>query len=361
MAVDAAATLRGSVSGAWRGLRVEPVDRGRAAELASGFADHNYRQTWDFARLAGSRAGAGCEAVAIRAGARTIGLAVVRIRRLALLGGIAYVSGGPLTRAGAEFDAAPLLRSVEALRDEYVARRGLLLRVAPPPGPESWNREVEDGLSRAGFAPSLAAGRYRTMVVPLTPSLADVRRRLRQKWRNCLNSAERQGLVVRSASGPGALDEFAALYDEFAARKGFGARHGPQFFGRVQRSLPDSERLIVLAAERDGVLVAGHVSSALGDTMVYLLGATSPDAAACKAGYLLQWRAIEAAVERGCRWYDLGGTDPDGNPGVYHFKEGLGGDEVVAAGPSEVHPQGRRARLILALEARYRALRGIAR
>ena len=37
-------------------------------------------------------------------------------------------------------------------------------------------------------------------------------------------------------------------------------------------------------------------------------------------------------------YYDLGGIDPDGNPGVYHFKKGLGGLHATMAGPFEMHP-----------------------
>jgi lipid II:glycine glycyltransferase (peptidoglycan interpeptide bridge formation enzyme) len=34
---------------------------------------------------------------------------------------------------------------------------------------------------------------------------------------------------------------------------------------------------------------------------------------------------IEWLKERGCHWYDLGGIDPENNPGVYHFKCGIAG------------------------------------
>jgi hypothetical protein len=37
--------------------------------------------------------------------------------------------------------------------------------------------------------------------------------------------------------------------------------------------------------------------------------------------------------ENGVRWYDLGGIDPDQNPGVYHFKKGMSGLDVVHINP----------------------------
>ena len=102
--------------------------------------------------------------------------------------------------------------------------------------------------------------------------------------------------------------------------------------------------------------MAGHVASLLGDTSVYLLGATLEAGLKAKASYLLQWNAILEAKKRGLSWYDLGGIDPEGNPGVYHFKKGLGGLEVCAAGPFEMAPGASTALVLRAGEWLYRAL-----
>ncbi len=338
-------------------LRVEPVDRGRWADLCPTFADHNYRQSFDFGVLAAARVGASSEHVALLDGERVAGLADVRIRRIpALGGGIAYVNGGPLTRVDGEYDVPRFLAAVDALRAEFAVRRGLVLRIAPPVGPEAWNREAAARMEQAGFLGTGASRAYRTMVVAIDGPADAVRRAFHQKWRNCLNRSEREGVTVVVRSDAAALDPFRELFDEFVVRKGFEVTLGADFYDRVQRDAPASERFVVLLAEKAGAVIAGLVVSVLGDTAVYLLGATSPEALRCKAAYLLQWRAIELARERGCRRYDLGGIDPDGNPGVFHFKEGMGGADVTAPGPLEWYA-GLRARLVLALEARYQARR----
>jgi hypothetical protein len=95
----------------------------------------------------------------------------------------------------------------------------------------------------------------------------------------------------------------------------------------------------------------------LGDTCVYLLGATSEAGLETRAAYLLQWNTILLAKERGIRWYDLGGVDPEGNPGVYHFKRGVGGDEVIPPGPYERSPGGWRQAAVRGAEALYRLAR----
>src|SRR5262249_27111087 len=156
---------------------------------------------------------------------------------------------------------------------------------------------------------------------------------LAQKWRNCLNNAERQGTEVTVHDD--GLFLFAELYGAFADRKGLRVNHDARFYAAVQAGLTGQDRLVVQLAPRDGVMIAGHGSSMVGDTCVYLLGATAPEGLRTKAAYLLQWNTIRLAKERGLRVYDLGGIDPESNPGVFHFKNGIGGVDRTAPGPYE--------------------------
>ena len=64
------------------------------------------------------------------------------------------------------------------------------------------------------------------------------------------------------------------------------------------------------------------------------LGATSDDGLNAKGAYLLQWTLIQWLKENGIKWYDLGGIDPEGNPGVYSFKRGLSGTDVSSINPT---------------------------
>jgi len=104
-------------------------------------------------------------------------------------------------------------------------------------------------------------------------------------------------------------------------------------FAQIQRDLPESQRMRVLICEHNGVPMAGLVASAMGDSAVYLLGATSIDGLQSKGSYLLQWTMIKWLKENGVRWYDLGGIDREKDPGVYHFKRGLSGLEVCQISP----------------------------
>ncbi len=113
----------------------------------------------------------------------------------------------------------------------------------------------------------------------------------------------------------------------------------------------------VVLAWHEGSPVAAHVSSMLGDTCIYLLGATGEVGRKTKAAYLLQWHAATLAKEHGAHWFDLGGIDPEANPGVYHFKSGLGGVEAKFLPSYTATPGNARSLLVPIAEAAYRRLR----
>lgn len=335
-----------------RTMDIEPVDRARWTELAHGFADYNYRQCWDFGVHAALRVGAKSEHVALRQAGEVVAIADVRVRELPVLGGgLAFVTGGPLTRNDRRFDPARYVDAVAALRRRYVEERGCVLRILAPVGPPEWNDALNAGLTRAGFESTNAARPHRTLLLPVGGDLAEIRMRFHKQWRRNLRDSEREHIEVRVGSDTEFLDRFAPLFEELVVRKGFDAgAYDAEFFQRVQRELPTHERYVVLLAVREGRLLAGRVTSMLGDTCVSLLSASSPEALECKASYLIQWRTIEAARECGCVSYDQGGINPEGNPGVYQFKAGFGGTDVRAAGPLQA-VGGIRGKMTLALEA----------
>jgi lipid II:glycine glycyltransferase (peptidoglycan interpeptide bridge formation enzyme) len=120
-------------------------------------------------------------------------------------------------------------------------------------------------------------------------------------------------------------------------RKNFDTTVSVDEFQRVQERLSPEQKMVVLIARRKGLAVSGLVASTIGATGIYLLGATGDEGMKAKGSYLLQWHVLRRLKERGCDWYDLGGVDPEANPGVYHFKQGLGGDEVLHIGSYDLH------------------------
>ena len=331
------------------------TDRANWASLASQYLDYNYRQSWGFGLACARRIDATSEHIVVRSGLDVIGLADVRIKNVPMLNtGIAYINGGPLVRRGGHQDPDRLLTTLIALHERYVNERGLMLRVAPCLGPEEWNAAQSELFATAGYYPSSRAASYRTLVMDIERPLGEIRSSFAQKWRNCLNCAEKSGIQIKRGSDEELFDRFCTLYDELVQRKCFDTDLDAAFYARVHHALEQGSRFHLSLAEFKGQAIAGHVASMLGDTCVYILGASNETGRKCKASYLLQWDTIVRARERGCLSYDLGGIDPERNVGVYRFKRGMSGIDTTAPGPFEAWKGSLRRFLLKSGETLYR-------
>jgi hypothetical protein len=316
------------------------IDQTTEAEwnrLLPEFADASLYQTWAYGAVSwGER---NLSHLLLKQDDQVVGMAQFRIVRVPLLSsGIAYLRWGPLFRRRDAAPAPDLLPALlKAITDEYARRRRLLVRILPNvfrEGPAA--PAFEAACAEFGLQPGTAAAPYRTIRVDLAPAPELIRKRLDQKWRNQLNAAERNGLTVHEGTDDDLFAEFTAIYRELLARKQFDTTVDIDEFARIQRALPEPLKMRVLLCEKDGQVMAGLVGAAIGETAVYLLGATSSEGMKAKGSYLLQWRMMQALRESGCRWYDLGGINPQRNPSVYHFKSGFGGAEVLQCQPREL-------------------------
>ena len=249
--------------------------------------------------------------------------------------GMAYLRWGPLCeRRGRPLDPEIPTRMARALEEEYVGKRRLFLRMLPNAFAESPRAAViESAFRRFTQEPVVADNTYRTLLLDLSPALEELRKGLDKKWRNLLTSSEKKDLRVVAGSGWDEYRTFCLIYNQMRKRKTFETTVDIEEFGQIQQDLAASHRMRVLICEDRGVPVAGLVASAMGDTAIYLLGATSDDGLNSRGAYLLQWTLIKWLKENGFKWYDLGGIDPEGNPGVYHFKRGLSGADVTQISP----------------------------
>lgn len=339
-------------------VSLQNLDKNQWQQLAPSFLDYNYRHLWAYSEACARLHHARCEHVAIRNEHTIIGLAAVRIKTIPLLGtGLAYISGGPLIRRNHRPDIDHLEQTLQALREEYVTRRSYTLRVQLPTGPQSWLKQIGEVYQTNRYAVSTQSRPYRTVVLDLTPSQEAIRARLAQKWRNQLNAAERKNLVIQSGTQSELFTQFNSLFQQLIERKGFHVDLDPQFYARLQNEHAESDRLLVSIAMHEGKPVAGHIGAMHGDTCYYLLGATTDVGLELKAAYLLQWHVIKTAHEHELKAYDLGGIDPEANPGVYLFKSRMGGDDITVPGPFEMLPQGIRGYMQRNAETLYRSLR----
>jgi lipid II:glycine glycyltransferase (peptidoglycan interpeptide bridge formation enzyme) len=265
-----------------------------------------------------------------------MGMAQFRIvRPTPLKFGMAYLRWGPLwERRGKPLDSEVPMRVAIAIEDEYVKTRKLFVRILPNAFAGSPRAEVfQSAFSRFAVETSEPGDTYRTFLMDLAPPLEELRCGLDKKWRNQLSRSERNDLTVVSGNGSEEFRVFCEIYHQMRERKAFETSVDAEEFGRMQEALTESQRMRVLICQDKGVPVAGLVASAMGDSTIYLLGATSDAGLNAKGAYLLQWTLICWLKERGIKSYDLGGIDPEANPGVYHFKRGLSGVDICQIKP----------------------------
>jgi len=225
---------------------------------------------------------------------------------------IAYLPRGPL---GAPAEARNFLRSAAAFAR---SRGALCLRIEPAwtelPLPPPW-RPAHDRI-----------------LLPQTYTL-DLRRDedalwagLRSKTRQYIRKAEGQGVEVARDVGGACLGAVRRIYAATAARAGF-ALHADAYYRRVYDSFDAHNRQY--CARVDGQAEAFLWVVEGGGVAFELYGGATECGAACKANYLLKWRAIADARRDGCRLYDLNGRL---TTGIDQFKGGFGGADTDYVG-----------------------------
>lgn len=310
------------------------VDRIRRDEwnaLLPQFHDASVYQTWEYGAV--SWGDKQLSHLVLKSNGVVVAMAQVRIVRVPLIGtGVAYVRWGPLWRKdGADVEIFNAV--MRELHREYVEKRGLVLRTIP-------NIYVDDAfadtaratMQTTGFVLAQDVSPYRTFRVDLSPTIEDLRSGLHQRWRNKLKNGEKTGLNITIGTSAELYEQFAVAYEEMMARKKFETTVDIYEFQRIQASLPDALKMTVLVCEKDGQVYNSLVVATGGDTGIYLLAATSNAGLQANGAFVLQWKAIELLKERGFRWYDLGGANPDKNPGGYQFKSGMSGRDVTQLG-----------------------------
>jgi hypothetical protein len=317
------------------------VDSATAAEWARMldlFNDASIYQTWSYGRVRWGEDN--LSHIVLKRDSEPLAIAQLRVvRPTRLKFGIAYLRWGPLCeRRERSLSAEVATAMAQALEEEYVRKRKLFLRVLPNAFGGSPRAAVIHS-AFSGFTPErlVSENTYRTLLVDLAPELVDLRKRLDVKWRNQLTRSEKNNLKVIAGQGKREYRTFCEIYHEMLKRKGFNTTVDVEEFGRIQEDLPERHRMYVVIAEDCGVPVAGLVASAMGHSAIYLLGATSDAGLQSKGAYLLHWNLIESLKAKGTRWYDLGGIDPESNPGVYHFKKGFSGTDVSHVNPLVIY------------------------
>jgi lipid II:glycine glycyltransferase (peptidoglycan interpeptide bridge formation enzyme) len=312
---------------------IDSVDEQEWYSLVARFADANIYQTWAYDEVRCGRKR--ISHLVLKKDGDVVAVAQARIVRLPFLcAGIAYVRWGPLWRLGnTDADPEVLEQILRALRNEYACRRRMVIRIYPAlfdDSPAPWKAV----LTEEGFSP-VAGTCDRTLVMDIRPPLADLRAALRPHWQRELKVAEKRHLEVSEGVDDGFFESFVAIYKEMLDRKRFAEPNDIGEFRDIQRVSPPQFKMRVMLCRDGETLCAGAIYSVIGQTAIYLFGATSNNGMRSRGSYLLQWRVIEALQKAGVTFYDLNGINPAANPGTYKFKAelcGTGGKDVTLLG-----------------------------
>ena len=246
------------------------------------------------------------------------------VQATVLLQGRGRLSRGYVPRGPVPATVEGLERLVEWARERRLAR----LRVEPEVEPEA-HPELAGALRGLGFRPAAAVHPSETVIVPLGAE-EEMLSRFKPKHRYNIRLGLKRGVTVEEGADP---EELVRQSDATARRQGISL---PQL-AIYRHRLELLEWCRTYVARYGGRPIAAIMVARFAGRAYYLFGGSNGDAREVMPAYVLQWTAMRAAAEAGCRDYDLWGVPPRPDPshpwhGLWQFKTGFGGRLVEFSG-----------------------------
>jgi lipid II:glycine glycyltransferase (peptidoglycan interpeptide bridge formation enzyme) len=303
---------------------VDTLDEELWNKVLENFKDANIYQTWSYDAVRCGRKN--ISHLLLKRNGAIVAAAQARIVKLRWLKiGIAYLRWGPVWKTDSSEDELQIFSQIlRALRNEYACNRKYLLRIYPMLF-EGKSDEYLKCLHREGFYKNNKTGQDRTLIVDLNSSIEELRKGLKQKWRNCLNRSERNNLEIIEGDEDWLFEKFIIIYQQMLERKKFKEPNDIIEFRNIQEKLPEKYKMRISLVRHENEYCVGTIFSAIGNTGLYLFGATNKVGMKTNGSYLLQWNFINWLKENSFSYYDLNGINPEINPGTYRFKVGLSG------------------------------------
>ena len=303
--------------------------------------DSHHLQTTIWAELK-SLGGWEADRLVLRQAGRIIGGLQLLHRQVSLLGRAGYVPRGPVF-ASADERLPKLLMS--ALKNLAESKRVRYLMVQPPQcGADFVSELVAHGFTTTPFQTAPTA----TVLIDLQQSVDALRKNMRDSNRRSLRKAEASGLRVRVGTAAD-LPVFHALLSATAQRHGFKPP-SLAYLERMWCLFAATDDIVMFLVEQEGEPVAGEMDVTFGDTLVSKRAGWSGKHGKSHPNSFLVWAAMSWAHERGLKYYDMDGFDPelarlvssgaavpDAGKQTHHwFKLGFGGKVVLLPDNYEV-------------------------
>lgn len=313
-------------------IKIDNVSKSEWSDLLVDFDDANIYQTWSYGAVRWGEKN--LSHIVLKKDGKAVGLSQVSIVKVPILGwGIAYVPWGPVwRRKKADIEIDVFRQMIKALREEYVIRRRLLLRMTPQEI-RSNDNEIQNIIEAEGF--EWKSCPYRTLLIDLTTSMEEIFQGTSRRWRRALKTAEQKDLEIITGTGDDLYESFKSLYDEMLERKHFVPTIDINEFQAIQEKLPEPLKMKIMICKFKGKAVSALIASLIGSKGIGLLGATGAAGMNLGSFHLLNWRMMEWMKSSGAHYYDFGGYNPDENPGTASFKDGLPGVDATHIGRFE--------------------------
>ena len=312
---------------------LDEVNQQEWQRYAEKFADYSIYQTWPYQQIRASMDGQQISNVVVfDETGNIVTMAQVRIKKIKSLGlKIGYVQRGPLVRRKNDDRVRCLADALRLVKDSYFQSGVNVLRVVPNVYKGQQSSLFQEALQKAGFKRTSSVEPYRTFLVDVSDNEEGIRKRLRKSFRRDLRKAEKNSFAIEIGEEKGYFEILREFYEQTKKRKEF---EGPELeeFLFPQRQLLDAEKASIIVINLKNEPVSAILTSHLGDTGIVLLAGTSEKGLATGATYVMWYQAAMASFNAGTKYCDLGGVDPNKNPGVYKFKSRLGGKEAYHIG-----------------------------
>jgi lipid II:glycine glycyltransferase (peptidoglycan interpeptide bridge formation enzyme) len=316
---------------------IDDFDHAEWVKNAQNFADYSIYQTWPYQEV---RAEMACQelsrAIVKNQQNEVVTMCHVRIKKVSSLGlKIGYVQQGPLVRA-IDDRIVCSAEALKALSGAYLERKVNVFRIMLNIIDNKTGQHVLQILKSAGFNKVKSISPYRTLMLSLAGSEGEIRKSLDRNFRRNLKKSEKVGIDVREGHDRRFCEILRELYVSSVKRKGFKGLN-PDEFIKPQLKLSPKEKMNFIVAYYEGEPVTIHLASHLGDTGVALLVASDVKGLDCGSSYLVWWKACIAAKDAGMKRLDLGGIDPENNPGGYRFKSQISRQESYYIGTFDAY------------------------
>jgi lipid II:glycine glycyltransferase (peptidoglycan interpeptide bridge formation enzyme) len=295
-----------------------------------GHARATYLQTSPWARV---KASTGWSSVVVgnaSGSAGPIGAQVLTRRMPVVPWTFAYAPRGPLADAWTrETHEAWIAQLWAAAQPGGALAKSALIRMDPEIEEAS---EVAAALTAGGWRRAHDMQPRKTRIVDLTVEESVLWSDLRKKWRQYVNKARSNGIVVRDVDPSvetDAFDTFHGVMRDVSKRTALPLRSAATFREVWEAYAPTGESRLLFADDASGATQAVLLLVRCGMRVVEPYGGMTEAGAESRANYLLKWEAIRTSKGQGATSYDMWGLI---GTGIDHFKAGFGGREVAYIG-----------------------------